>query len=763
MSAIRAIAHRLARLASLVRGPLAAALLGILALSGSIGSARGAVVYAADDGPDPADYLPSGAGILQAVRADANGDGRTDSVVLYTLPAAAGMPVSASILVLTTTDGAPRVSQLFGPPDSLRGNPILDPNGSATIQVRDVTGDNQPEILLTVVQQYQEPAPRSLLWVFRAANPSAGVPPGFEPLPNSPEAANAAARAPFRLEAFLQGNAVDVLGPDAPGGPGLRVQATQRQLSGPNSSVLQTSVYRWRNDGYRLTTRVLDLPAGTDPTGGPDAVALGYFAALAHGNTQIGYSLLAPRLQAEQTPEAFAASAPRVAHVEEVHLLPSRSSSMEGRPANRTVYVRIVQAGEPERGGPRAAAQIPPATAAQIPPAAGRPGGEVGQTRVGMVHVHRDGETWHVDGVDLRPAPPLASLADALPPGSDILETAQGDLRQRGVQDVGVQDVGVVMNRPGRFPAAEPVVLFASPHSPDSQTVGAWQPVLLSNILQGGDTFAFYGDLTFEDVNADGRLAVVFDGGVGAHSGLLWIVAWDGSALVPLFQTESNTPGIELEDLDRNGKLEILIPQSGYCGSYASSPTLIFVERWQDGAYRPASADYPSVYAGFEAQAASTLAAPVNSANPAAVACIQHMRAAAFAFENRPAEMLAAYRAYLAARQQAEAKPSQNPNPFITPIYLSEAYVEEDLRLVLDRVTSSDEAGWGTPETAALHLMLADALDAQAQAAESDARSAEQQGDQETAARQHAVAARATSAAAAERAAARSLAPDLGE
>src|SRR5215218_8230433 len=75
-------------------------------------------------GADPAVFLPRGTIVLKTISGDVDGDGRDDTVVLYSLrPSFSSVP-HGGVLVLVTTDDGVRPAHLFGePPQHVRGEP----------------------------------------------------------------------------------------------------------------------------------------------------------------------------------------------------------------------------------------------------------------------------------------------------------------------------------------------------------------------------------------------------------------------------------------------------------------------------------------------------------------------------------------------------------------------------------------------------------------------------------------------------------------
>src|SRR5262249_39439553 len=94
-----------------------------------------------------------------------------------------------------------------------------------------------------------------------------------------------------------------------------------------------------------------------------------------------------------------------------------------------------------------------------------------------------------------------------------------------------------------------------------------------------------------------GNPAVAFYAGVGAHAARLVAVRWDGSGWASLFDGGSTSPGIDAEDLDGAGVPEIVSYWSPYCESYAASPHLVSVDRWDGTAFVDATGRYPQLVA----------------------------------------------------------------------------------------------------------------------------------------------------------------------
>jgi hypothetical protein len=670
------------------------------------------VTTAQGTGPDPAAYLPEGTRIVKTAGGDVDGDGRDDLIVLYALARGGTSVAHAGLLVLQASDDGPRPLHLFGePPNDLRQEPTLDPNGSTDLALRDLTGDGRPEIVLTVTNTFQEPKPRTLLWVFGVGMVPVSGP--DDPGPLSPPWAGTG----FALQAFLEGSTVSIL-PPPPGSPSpasaLRRETAEQRLGGPDPSAIVSETFYWRNDGFRLGARSLRLSdEAAGAASSPEAAVLSFYAATAKGDMQAATGLLTDELRASRsaTIQNDPTAPSRSLRVEEIRLA---HEYLVGRPPSETdrdVYVRVSMA-DPRTDAPPA--EDPNAT---VPPR-GR------QTDAGIWRVHKDGDQWRLASGSLRQTADLVALADALPTGVTPLETASGDLRGRGAEDV-----VALLTPPGRYTNVQPYVLFGKPDG------GFEAGVPLQSFLPGDDSIGGPGgSIAVEDVTGDGAPDITFNGIVGAHAAVLWVLHWDGSTLAPLFDEASNSPSVGLEDLDDDGIPEVVLGQSGYCGSYAASPHLTFAFRWEDGAYHPASWRYPSLEDGLDDLIRDVLSSPHGGDTPDdARVCIQHLLATANAFQGKAAETRTTYRAYAEQRQQLP----EDQRRFVRPSYLAAPYVEADLRAVLAAAESGQFPGWGPAELAVLHDLLGDALSEQANYQQSMANSFAERGkgDQEREAR----------------------------
>ena len=632
---------------------------------------------------DPAAYVPRGATILKTLSGDVDGDGRNDTVALYSIKSPGATVARAGLLILATTDDGVRPVHLFGePPGSQRGEPTLDPNGTADLSLQDLTGDGGVEIVLEVTNRFQGPTPRTLFWVFG---------PGTVPVPSMDDLSAPGptwAGTGFALLAFLEGTKVTILAP----GPGdlspasaLRRETAEQRLGGTDPTVTVSETFYWRNDGFRLGARSLALPAASaGAASSPEAAVLSFYAAVGRGDLPTAVTYLSNEMRASRSaPATNDPSAPsRQVRVEEVRLTHDYLTDRRAPGADRDVYVRVSMADPRTDARP---VNDPDATTAPV----GR------QTDAGIWRVHKNGEHWELAQGTLHQTADLVAIADALPAGVTPIETAGGDLRGRSVEDL-----AVLLTAPGRFAQVEPYVIFAGPNGLEA---GVPLTSFVPNAVLGGPG----GAIDVEDANRDGTPEVTFSGIVGAHAATLWVLRWDGSTLVPLFAETSNSPVIGLEDLDGDGLAEIVLSQSGYCGGYASSPRLGFAFRWENGAYRSATWRFPALEDGIDDHAGEMLSPAHAGARPDdARVCIEHMLATAHALRGHAANARAAYRAYAEHRQQL----SSEARRFVRPSYLAAPYLEADLRALLAAAESGQSAGWGPSDLAVIHDLLGDAL-----------------------------------------------------
>jgi len=664
-----------------MRRPLLSAILLLLL---TLPFSRLGVAHAAE--ADPADFLPSGAAIRQTVRGDVDGDGREDLVALYSLQASAMANPRAGLLFLLAADDGVRPVHPFGtPPNDLRGEPALDPNGSTDLTLTDLNADGVGEILLTVNVQYGEPRRRTLLWVFgRGEVPPQPNEDGMSPPPW--------AGTGFRLEAFLEGNTIRVLTP-APNNPdrtiALRREIEERRLSGPDPAIGVRETFRWRDGAYRLAERSLFLPPETGASArSPETTVLAFYDATARGDIQAAVALLGDELRAGRSSTATSdPSAPRRAfHVEELRAVDEDVRERERSETDRLVYVRVSMA------DPRV--DLPPAMTDSDPTETDPALLPSKYTIAGTWRTQKLGAQWRLVAADFHETANLEAISALLPPGATVEQTAGADLR-----GLGVEDLAILVKQPGRFSMLEPYVLFGGPSGPE-------RAAPLGSFVEGDFFGAVGATIRADDVNRDGRPEITLSAFVGAHSALLWVLRWDGATFRPLFAEVSNSPTVDLTDLDGDGVAEIVLGQSGYCGGYASSPRIEFAFRWEDGAYRSASMRYPDLHGGIDEHAQDVLTARLGDGRDDARACIQHMLATSYAFQGRPADARTAYLAFARSLQHVPA----DSRAFTRPAYLPAQYLEDDLRAVLAAADAGQSPGWGAPERAILHDLLGDAL-----------------------------------------------------
>ncbi|MCC7369386.1 MAG: hypothetical protein IT306_13235 [Chloroflexi bacterium] len=630
---------------------------------------------------DPAAFLPPNTIIRQTATGDLDSDGRDDTVTLFSVPGTTpGQPQRGGLLVLLNSKDGIRPVHLFGaPPTELRSEPVLDANGSSELQVRDLVGDGHPRIILTVTNRFPNAPPRTAIWIFGAGD--SNVPPsdpdehGTLPPPW--------AGAGFRVEAYLEGSGVSIEAAPGGGPAVLRRQQAERGVQGRQTPPTVSETYRWAGDGYRLAERSLALPDDTPTAATPEAAVIAFYAALARGDLAAATALLGDDLQASRSATA-SSSAPSSIRVEEVRVLdplPARRHNSQTAPTEAVVAVRV------SLPDPRIDLATAEAEGRRV-------------TIGGTWRAARIGESWRLIAADHHQTHDLDALMRQLPAASVLVQTAAGDVR-----GAGREDVAVLASGPGRFSPVEPYIVYDGPN-------GLEPGAPISSYVAGGLLGGPGGTVSIADVNADGKAELTFGAVVGAHSGLLWVLQWNGSTLVPLFVEGSNTPVVDLAELDGDGVAEIVLPQSGYCGSYAASPVMTFAFRWQDGAYQPASWRYPTLNDGLQDRAdAANHSNGDDPGSTAARACVQHMLALAAAFRGDAAAARAAYRQYSSLRRQA----APDARLFQQPIYLGAPYVALDLMTLIGVVERGERQGWSSTDRAILHDLLGDALLARAQ------------------------------------------------
>jgi hypothetical protein len=228
------------------------------------------------------------------------------------------------------------------------------------------------------------------------------------------------------------------------------------------------------------------------------------------------------------------------------------------------------------------------------------------------------------------------------------------------------------------------------------------------------------GYLSIDDLTGDGRPEIGYTAYIGAHSQALWVLSWDGMALAPIFARRSLDTASKVEDLDADGIPEIVLGARPYCGGrYWGGPSLQFVMRWRDGAYRPASADFPSIARAWldareqdradegASHGTGEPVAPAPAEPPEAWshdACLLHAEALTHALLGEAGEAKAAYDRYRAAR----LVPS-DVGPASLPRYVRESFFEAEARDLVTRAEDGRLGSWGPDELAVLHALLDDA------------------------------------------------------
>jgi hypothetical protein len=414
---------------------------------------------------------------------------------------------------------------------------------------------------------------------------------------------------------------------------------------------------------------------------------LAFYEATARGDIQAAVVLLGDDLRAGRSSTATSdPSAPlRAFRVEELRAVDEYLSEQVRSETDRRVYVRV------SMFNPRV--DLPPTTdpiAAEADPSS-LPSRS---TIAGTWRTQKVGQQWRLVAADLHETASLEAISALLPSGVAVEQTAGADLR-----GLGVEDLAVLVKQPGRFSMLEPYLVFGGAAGPE-------RAVPLGSFVEGGFFGSVGATVRADDVNLDGKPEITLSAFVGAHSALLWVLQWDGATFKPLFAEVSNSPIVDLTDLDGDGVAEIILGQSGYCGGYASSPRMVFAFRWEEGAYRSASMHYPDLHDGIYEFAEDVLTARLGDGRDDARACVQHMLATSYAFQGRPAETRTAYQAYARSLQQVPA----DSRALTRPSYLAADYLEADLRAVLAAAHSGQPPGWAAPERAVLHDLLGDAL-----------------------------------------------------
>lgn len=326
----------------------------------------------------------------------------------------------------------------------------------------------------------------------------------------------------------------------------------------------------------------------------------------------------------------------------------------------------------------------------------GEDAGSAGPSLAGTWRLRRSDAGWRLLESQLRPFPPPAELAGALPPDAEIEATALGDLRGTGADDVAV----MFRVRADGYPRLALLL----------RDSGGWRAVDPNQLPGLSQKFkdALSGlpwDVRIEDVNGDGRAELVYATVFGAHSSALAILGWDGAQFVSLGRGTSNTfyqaggiYGVGLSDLDRDGVDEVVFPYASYCGGYAMSPDgLTFVLRWRGGAYRPATLDFPELNGQRDIdRIRERLDWAVTRTEPhiqSVVACLEHWQATALAIQGRPREAWEAYQRHAA----------RSPD---WPAHVGLELFTATARDLLHAAESGQVGSWGPSELAILHDLI---------------------------------------------------------
>jgi hypothetical protein len=449
--------------------------------------------------------------------------------------------------------------------------------------------------------------------------------------------------------------------------------------------------------------------ASVQASDSPEQAVRAYYAALARGDFQAAYLTWSETLRASIPFERFAAgfATTRTVEVEEARLYGGWSwSAPEAREA--VVYVRLTAVDE-------------------------RDGTAVSSHFAGTWTLQREPAGWLLAEPNIQPAPSLEQLQAALPSEAAIEMTAQGDL-----QGLGRADLALVVELPDDLYFSRVLVLLA--------TATGWEQVDLTELEETRDVLAtFPQDLRIQDVNGDGRAELVVGGGAGAHDSSLSILRWESGRFVVLGQGSTNTPGLDLRDLDQDRVAEVVFPYSSYCGGYVASPApLVFALRWQGTRYLPATLDYPdlngpetqaSIRERIEGQEASSGLSRGEEALP----CLYHSLATLLAMQGQPNAARAAYQRYAALWRDDE------PWPHHVGIELFTSLADD----LLARAEAGRLGSWSTPELAFLDDLIGNSQEAKARRADFEAEWRAGRGDTTGAAESRAAAENDRAAAAA--------------
>jgi len=398
-----------------------------------------------------------------------------------------------------------------------------------------------------------------------------------------------------------------------------------------------------------------------------------YYQAIARGDLRGAYGLLGERFQADQPYERFADgfATTREVKVEELRRAADLWDSSPQR-TDETVYVRFRATDE-------------------------GPGGRTVRTFAGTWQVQQRDGRWLLAAATIAPAIDRAELEAVLPPSSEIVRVADGDLRGTGANDV----AAIIRRRDEGFVNTTAAIFRRS----GGRVELTWLDDLLDERILVTD-----GKIVIADVNAEGGPELILVGTSGWLRALT-VLRWEGGLVQTLFQTTANTERLGMTDLDGDGVLEILQYMEA-CQTDSIRPSLAYAHSWRHGGYRPSTAEYPSLQdATFGAVASATAHLRAASADHlTSYACLGFMEATAYALQGRAAEALTAYEWYLKIR----------PDPGDTPIssemslpgFAWGSQFQRQMRDVNDRIADRRVVGWGAREHAALHAMMANGLEA---------------------------------------------------
>ena len=170
-------------------------------------------------------------------------------------------------------------------------------------------------------------------------------------------------------------------------------------------------------------------------------------------------------------------------------------------------------------------------------------------------------------------------------------------------------------------------VLYTAPGDPPSAAFANWSVAVA---VPSGSAFALGTTVSINDANigvltvADvaGTPAVALEAGVGAHASQITVVRWDGAEFATVFAGNTDTPGYDFADVDGDGQPEVVEPVSPYCQSYASSPQIVVVYKWDGAQFGEWSGPYPMSLIARRLANARQLTQQMGSWAPQDQACV---------------------------------------------------------------------------------------------------------------------------------------------